>query len=268
MPGRFARLSAILAAATFLAALASLAPGSPAAGTCAAAGSHHAAVVVEHGDGSVVTRCVSFDAAEITGEQLLNLSGIAWSSQTFGGFGDAVCAVDSEPARYATCLGKDDYWAVFSASGGGTWRLANVGISSVVIHDGDAEGFRYVPAVGTVAAPVSPAGVCAGAAPRATVRASLRPASATPTALSAVDGATASATDSTATAAARAVAAATANPSAAAVPAAVAPGRTPNDRAPVPPAGLDFGLLIAAVAGGSLAGLALLRLLAGRRLAR
>ena len=115
----------------------------PAASACAAAGSHHAALVVEHGDGSVVTRCVAFTAPTISGEELLNRSGVAWSGQTFGGFGDAVCALDGEPARYIDCPGKDRYWAVFVARGRGQWQLANVGISSLTVHDGDAEGFRF-----------------------------------------------------------------------------------------------------------------------------
>ena len=123
-------------------------------GACAAAGSHHAAVVVEHGDGSVVTRCVAFAASSVTGEQLLNQSGVAWSSQTFGGFGDAVCALDGEPAHYLDCPGKDGYWAVFVARGDGSWQLASVGISTLTLGDGDAEGFRYVPAVGDPEAPL------------------------------------------------------------------------------------------------------------------
>ena len=92
-------LAAILAA---LASLASLAPAAPMASTCAA-GSNHAALVVEHGNGSVVTRCVAFAATSISGEELLDRSGLAWSSQTFGGFGDAVCALDGEPAHYVDC---------------------------------------------------------------------------------------------------------------------------------------------------------------------
>jgi hypothetical protein len=217
------RIALILPIAAALAALASLAPGTPAASPCAAAGSHSAALVVEHADGSTVTRCVAFDTDAISGEQLLTLSGIGWSSQSFGDFGDAACALDGEPARYAECPGKDRYWAVFVAQAGGSWQLANVGISALALHDGDAEGFRYVPASGVPAAPPSPAGVCA--APPTT----------------GIAGATASA-------------GATA-------------GATPRNEtsAPTPSGGVDLGLLAAAVVGGGLAGLAILRVVAGRR---
>ncbi len=114
---------AVATPAVALATLASLAPGSPVVSACAGAGPNHAALVVEHGDGSEVTRCVAFGSATVTGEQLLDSSGVAWSAQTFGGFGDAVCALDGEPAHYTTCPGQDDYWAVFvlRGAGRGSW---------------------------------------------------------------------------------------------------------------------------------------------------
>jgi hypothetical protein len=138
--------------------------------TCAGAGASHAALVVEHGDGSVVTRCVAFDTAAVTGQRLLDSSGVAWSGQTFGGFGEAVCAVDAEPEHYSTCPGSDNYWALFVSRGGGAWQLTSVGISSLTLSDGDAEGLRYIPSVGDPAAPPSPAGICTpGAASAAPV---------------------------------------------------------------------------------------------------
>ncbi len=113
------RRLALLLPAAILAALASLAPRGAGRARLRRRGLAHAALVVEHGDGSVVTRCVAFDASSVSGEELLDRSGVAWSSQTFGGFGDAVCALDGEPARYVDCPGKDSYWAVFVARGGG-----------------------------------------------------------------------------------------------------------------------------------------------------
>jgi hypothetical protein len=241
---------------------------------CAAAGPNHAALVVEHGDGSVVTRCVAFAADAISGEELLNVSGVAWSSQTFGGFGDAVCALDAEPAHYADCPGKDSYWAVFVARGGGAWQLASVGISTLMLHGGDAEGFRYVPASGVPDAPVSPVAVCA-AAPAQTPRQSVAASTAT------ASTATAStATASTATAppiamrtpvagnptsvAAAATAALALSPVADSIVTATAPPG-PKVPAPSPSEDPDPGLLLAAGVGGGLAGLAVLRFLSARR---
>ena len=263
------RIALILPIAVALAALASLAPGTPAASPCAAAGSHHAALVVEHADGSTVTSCVAFDTDAISGEQLLTLAGIGWSSQNFGGFGDAVCALDGEPTRYAECPGKDRYWAVFVARAGGSWQLANVGISTLALHDGDAEGFRYVPASGVPAAPPSPAAVCA-AEPSPTPRGSM--------AVSAAAGRSAPGQPSSAASPTAEIAGATAQMTAApgsapplatgaTAPAGATAGTAPRFEtpAPTPPGGADLGLLAAAVVGGGLAGLAILRVVAGRR---
>lgn len=267
------RRLALLVPAAILAALASLAPVAPLVPGCAAAGSNHAALVVEHADGSVVTRCVAFDADSISGEELLDRSGVAWSGQTFGGFGDAVCAIDGEPVSYVDCLGKDRYWAVFVARAGGSWQLANEGISTLTLGDGDAEGFRYVPASGIPAAPVSASGACAAAAPTPTATPtppatptatpsttpSRRPAL---TAIAATASPTAGATTTATEPPAFGVApTATATTSAAATTTATPPPQAPT---PAPSGGTDLGLMAAAVAGGGLAGLALLRLFAAR----
>ncbi len=279
------RLVATLAVAASLGALASLAPGSPVPSACAAAGSNHAALVVEHGDGSIVSRCVAFDTAQVSGEQLLNASGIVWSGQTFGGFGVAVCAMDGEPARYSSCPGADGYWAVFVARGGGAWQLSNVGISALTLGEGDAEGFRFVPSSGNPVAPPLPAGLCTVASPGPTT-------SAAPTAVATVIATGVAVASPTArrTAAASDVPAAVASATSAAPTPVNSPVNTavvavagataragsagsdgiavrPDSPAPTPgPApGPDLGLLAAALTGGGLAGLALLRLIASRR---
>jgi hypothetical protein len=228
MPGLGRRIAVATTLAVGLAVASSAvpAPGSPLVASCAAAGPNHAALVVEHGSGSVVTRCVAFDAASVTGEQLLDSSGVAWSGQTFGGFGEAVCAMDEEPAQYVSCPGKDGYWAVFVATGGGEWQLSPVGISSLKLGDGDAEGFRYVPASGDPAPPQPAAGVCGGAAASSPVRAG---------------------------------AAALTAPTAPTAPAPSTP------RSPAQSGGIDAALLAAALAAVVLAGLAVVRLSAARR---
>ena len=206
-------------------AVAALLPGSPMAATCSGTGPNHAAVVVEHGDGSVVTRCVAFDSATITGEQLLDSSGLAWSNEAFGGYGRAVCAIDSEPTHYASCPGSDSYWAIFDSSGGGKWQLSAVGVSTLKLADGDAEGFHYVPASGDPAPPPPAAGTCPGVA--------AGPATAATAATGAGPVGTA------------------ADPS--------------GSGSGAPSGGLDLGWVAAGLVGVGLAGLALLRLLASRR---
>ena len=225
---------AVLLSAVILATLAPLAPLASVVPGCAAAGPDHAALVVEHGDGSVVTRCVAFDTATVTGERLLDSSGVAWSGRTFGGYGVAVCALDGEPAHYVDCLGKDNHWAVFVSRGGGSWQLTDVGISSLTLNDGDAEGFRYVPSAGDPSPPPLPAGICEA-------RAALPSAGSSPGS----------------SPGSRAVASASASPSAG--PSSLAGSSDP------PKSGLDLGLIAAALVGGGLGALALLRLVASLR---
>jgi hypothetical protein len=222
--------SAILA--TLLSLPLSLATATVAAPTCAGAGPNHSTLVVTHADGSTVTRCVAFTADSINGQQLLDTSGIKWSGQSFS-FGEAVCAIDGEPAAYTECLGKDNYWAAFTAGSDGTWQLAMVGISDITLHDGEAEGFRYVPTTGTATEPSSPKGVCAAqAAP-----------------------ASGSAAAATVSSAGSPTSAASANPTVA------------SSSQPAPSSGSsgpDVGLVAAGVVAVGLIGLAAIRLLMGR----
>ena len=143
-------------------------PGSPARPTCAfAAGTHHVALVVEHGNGSVLGRCVSFTADQLKGDDVMRLSGVEYGTSSYGGgLGSAVCQVDGEPASYPpNCLTSTSaYWAMFVSRGGGRWSISNAGVSSQVFSDGDALGWHYVAPTGG-GPPPSPAGVCAAAAP-------------------------------------------------------------------------------------------------------
>jgi hypothetical protein len=125
---------------------------------CAGAGPYHAALVVEHGNGTTIQRCVAFSSATIKGDQLLEISGIEYATEPFGGFGQAVCQIDNEPAHFSACLppSPDPYWAMFVSRDRGAWTASDLGISSQTFADGDAEGFRYDPQTGTAAPPPAP----------------------------------------------------------------------------------------------------------------
>lgn len=137
----------------------------PAPSLCTAATyPHHVALVVELGDGEQVGRCVGFNASSISGEEVLQASGLEYATQGYGSLGQAVCQVDEEPAAYSTCLpSSGSYWALFTSRAGGAWQAGDVGISSLDFANGDAEGLRYDPETGPDPAPPSPAGVCAAA---------------------------------------------------------------------------------------------------------
>ena len=137
----------------------------PAPSLCTAAPyPHHVALGVELGDGEQVGRCVGFNASSISGEEVLQASGLEYATQDYGSLGQAVCQVDEEPAAYSTCLpSSGSYWALFTSRAGGAWQTGDVGISSLDFANGDAEGLRYDPETGPDPAPPSPAGVCAAA---------------------------------------------------------------------------------------------------------
>jgi len=149
----------LVAIACLLGLAGAAAPARPAALGCAAAdGLHHVALVVEHGDGRILVRCVAFGAATISGAQALALSGVAYATTGYAGLGLAVCQLDGEPTTFPAGCWTDTgpYWVMFVARGGGAWTLSSLGISSQTLRDGDAEGFRYDAQTGSPAPPAAP----------------------------------------------------------------------------------------------------------------
>jgi hypothetical protein len=141
-------------------------PGGSAAPQCAlAAGPHHVAVVVRHGDGWALRQCVGFAGDSISGEEALNGSGIQWQSYDYGGsLGRGVCQVDGEPATPPSGFNRDNclssngrYWGVKVSRGGGAWGGSPRGVSSTRFSDGDALGLAYGDGSES---PASPAGIC------------------------------------------------------------------------------------------------------------
>ncbi len=246
----------------------------PTAQPCAAATySSHVTLVVEHGDGRVVGLCIGFDGSSITGEQIIQASGLEYATQSYGSLGDAVCQLDSEPTSYGACLpANGSYWAMFVSRSGGAWQNAAQGISTETFSDGDAEGFRYDSQSGSEPPPPSPAGICARAlatptaapvAPPASAAGGLPPAQEPP----AGAGSTAPA-ETTSQAAAPSSAAASQEPSVVR-PAGGRGGVATVQRRPAPPtSGPDTALLAAGAGIAALAGLVVVRLLRRRHVER
>jgi hypothetical protein len=175
-----ARLSAAGAAA-FAAALLAAHP--------AHAAVHHAALVIQHSGGSLITRCVAFAEAQISGLQLIERANVEYQAQQFGSMGSAMCQLDREPSTVPSgCFGSGPYWQYFHRQGAG-WQASTVGASSSVLHDGDVDGWRYSASANQAPGSVAFAAVCsapptaATRAPRAT--ASVRPAPDQPRAVAA-----------------------------------------------------------------------------------
>ncbi|MDQ6713847.1 MAG: hypothetical protein M3Z28_11770 [Candidatus Dormibacteraeota bacterium] len=126
---------------------------------------HHAALVIQHASGSVITRCVAFAEDQISGLQLIQRSGVQYEAQSFGSIGTAMCQLDREPSTVPPgCFGSGPYWQYFHRQGGG-WQTSTFGASSSVLHDEDMDGWHY--AAGAQQAPgnVAFASVCGVPAP-------------------------------------------------------------------------------------------------------
>jgi hypothetical protein len=236
----------------------------PAAPLCAhAAFAHRVGLVVEHGGGQVIRRCVGFDTATATALAVLQGSGLEVGISSYGGsLGAAVCQIDNEPSTYPpgcfTATGS--YWVLFTSRAGGAWAVSDLGASNVTVANGDDIGFRYDSQTGADPAPPSPAGTCPAVtpppartptpAPRATPQphaTSLSPA--TPTSRPATPRPT-----STPVSAVLGLATPTATP------APVGSLGAATDRP-----GVNLGLLLAAVGAGGLVGLLSARILRRRR---
>ncbi|MGH7912272.1 MAG: hypothetical protein ACREQM_08000 [Candidatus Dormibacteraceae bacterium] len=143
----------LLASATLAAALLLCACGSGPAqaktvpSTCGSVSApHHATVVVTHGDGSTVQRCVGFSTPTISGATLMEKSGLEFATQTFS-FGKAACEIDDQPRHWAKCLPSGgEYWALYTLKpGSSTWKTAQSGYATVKLSSGGALGWRYEP---------------------------------------------------------------------------------------------------------------------------
>jgi hypothetical protein len=149
----------VVAAMTFVGGASSVGPALSGCGQASSA--HHAALVVEHGDGAVTKLCVAFSGAQVTGEQILDLSGVPYKTVSYGSYGKAVCQIQREPASYPpSCwTASSPYWAIFVSRGGGAWTSSSRGISTQTFGEGDAEGFRYEGQSDNTS-PAPPNGVC------------------------------------------------------------------------------------------------------------
>ena len=235
----------------------------PAAPLCSEASTlHRVALVVEHGDGQVIRRCVGFDTSTATALAVLDASGLEVGTSSYGVLGSAICQIDSEPASYPPgCFtGSGSYWVLFVSRAGGAWVDSPVGASSVSVGDGDAVGFRYDPQAGADPPPPSSAGTCPAVTPPP-AKTSTPPARATPSspasssrpAVPAPGAATHSATTAPT---AGVLGLVTPGPRARSI---ASPSSTSN------PSGINPGLLLAAVGAGALAGLLMVGTMRRRR---
>lgn len=104
-------------------------------------------LVVGMGDGSVVTRCVEFAEAEISGYDLLMRSGLQVVATQSGGMGLTICQLGGEgcPADncFCECTGSVcAYWSYWHLVDG-EWSYSSVGANGHRIRSGDVDGWTW-----------------------------------------------------------------------------------------------------------------------------
>ena len=137
----------------------------PAAPLCAQAASpHRVGLVVEHGDGQVVRRCVGFDTPDCDGARCrCRPAGSRWGSrrtEVVSARRSARSTTSRRPIRPAAspppvCTGCCS--CRMPAAHGSTRTL---GASNLSVTNGDDIGFRYDSQTGADPPPASPAGTC------------------------------------------------------------------------------------------------------------
>ncbi len=107
-----------------------------------------AGLVIDYGDGRVVTYCVAFEGDRITGQELLERAGLDVNQ-----FSGMVCAIGGVGCRhqgdFASChcqcedLSDCTYWAYFVQRNDGGWVYSSLGFQSQVARHGDLHGWRW-----------------------------------------------------------------------------------------------------------------------------
>jgi hypothetical protein len=110
--------------------------------------SNLAGLVVEFGDGQVVTRCVTFDEDQISGAELLVRSGLQMVVDASSSMGLTVCQIEGEGCAYPAeacfcqCMGGGEciYWNYYYRDPGETdWIYSPLGAAARQVRHGSVE---------------------------------------------------------------------------------------------------------------------------------
>ncbi len=120
---------------------------SPAPAPTQAQTGNRVALVVRFDDDTVVTRCITFSAAQISGYEVLERSGLAIVTD-FSGMGASICKIADTgcPADNCFCKSPPNYWSYWRLEGE-TWVYAQAGASGHQVGNGAVEGWSWGPAV-------------------------------------------------------------------------------------------------------------------------
>jgi hypothetical protein len=121
-------------------------------GQVLAQGVQRVGLVVKFDDGSVFTDCIDYTGPGMTGEDVLDASGLPTVKDTSYGLGAAICKIGNDGCDYphpdscfcecegATC----EYWAYFHLDQqAGDWVYSGMGASWNTVQPGDVEGWAW-----------------------------------------------------------------------------------------------------------------------------
>jgi hypothetical protein len=122
-----------------------------AGGATAQATVHSAGIYVDFGNGDTAMVLVPFTGDEISGTELLMQSGLPVLTIGFGGFGDAVCMIettgcDVSACRRTLCQNGDrqsPFWQYMKQSESGEWVFSPLGASANKVTDGDLNAWVW-----------------------------------------------------------------------------------------------------------------------------
>lgn len=112
--------------------------------TTAAQEPNRVGLVIDFGDGSVMTRCITFSESEITGYEVLSRAGLSLVTYFDAGLGAGICKIEDQGCPKSSCMTCDapNYWSYWHLNGN-SWAYSQRGASSHVVQDGDVEGWRW-----------------------------------------------------------------------------------------------------------------------------
>jgi hypothetical protein len=148
-------------------------------------GPNQVGLVVVHGDGDVLTRCIEFNEDEISGYDVLERSELDLNIEPSGGLGVTVCRLDGEGCTFpqqpcfCQCAGGGDcvYWSYWNRVEN-DWRYSGAGASSHFVGHGDIEGWVW--GIGMISGAAPPPAIpfdeiCTPPTPTATPTATFTP---------------------------------------------------------------------------------------------
>jgi hypothetical protein len=113
----------------------------------------HVGLVVKFDDGSVFTDCIDYTGSGMTGEDVLDASGLPVVKEIHAGLGAAICKIENDgcdhPPDNCFCQCPDDegkckYWAYFHLDEQkGEWTYSGMGASGHTVQAGDVEGWAW-----------------------------------------------------------------------------------------------------------------------------